>query len=387
MSKKKRRASFHEDEEEAPTDKGNQDKMFPPDSPENYTEPETQPTSFQPAGTQPQQALQSNQNQMNILSQMMQSFQSMMNLGAVPQQWSSSTPFQTVETSIEPEAVPHDVILPKTLTKGIVVQEGLDLHPLFSKLFLDSNKQLLGGIPKACTLTLTGPAYSGKTRAALVMLVNAVVQGIKVAYVVAEEGFYDEGDTGRNNLFSRLLEIAVDETGLTEAEFRKKYDESYVIIPNQYHLGKTWADFIRDYRYAVEELKCTLTIIDSINMLDPSKLNTVDNLNALKTYNHEKGITCVVIGQVKDSGVPQGGESLFHASEVSIHLYEMTMTSKELAAKWGANYRDSVLMISARSKVCGTLGFPIKVEENAKGLIEATKEQPEDFNFPDNFFE
>ncbi|MHA2172724.1 MAG: hypothetical protein ACXAB7_22870, partial [Candidatus Kariarchaeaceae archaeon] len=170
-------------------------------------------------------------------------------------------------------------------------------------------------------------------------------------------------------------------------QFRDKYDESYIIIPNQYHLGKTWGDFINDYRYAVEELECELTIIDSINMLDPSKLNTVDNLNALKTYNHEKGVTCIVIGQVKDSGVPQGGEALYHSSEVAIHVYEQTMTSKDLAARWGSNYRDSISLISARSKVCSTIGFPVRIMENEEGVIRAVTEQPEDHEFPKGFWE
>jgi hypothetical protein len=174
---------------------------------------------------------------------------------------------------------------------------------------------------------------------------------------------------------------------MSEKDFREVYDDSYVVIPNQYHLGKSWADFIKDYRYAVEELGCELTIIDSINMLDPSKLNTVDNLNALKTYNHEKGITCLVIGQVKDTGQPQGGEALFHTSEVSLHLYEQTMTSKAMAEEWGSEYRESILLISARSKVCGALSFPVRVFFDTNGTLRATPEQPSSNEFPDGFWE
>ncbi|MHA2252364.1 MAG: RAD55 family ATPase [Candidatus Kariarchaeaceae archaeon] len=373
MAKKKtKRASFYNNEEDqAPP---SSQSTFPPDELDQI-----------PSGIV--QAPQEGSDQFAMFSQMMQSFQSMMNLGAIPQQWSSSQPFQAVETSIEPEAVSHDIIFPKTIERGIIAQEALNIHPLFSKLFIHSDGSPLGGIPRGCTITLTGPAYSGKTRSALEMIIHSVQQGIKVAYVVAEEGFYDTSNAGRNDLFSRFLKLATEITGMTEKAFRKKYDDLYIIIPNQYHLGKSWSDFIKDYRYAVEELECNLTIIDSINMLDPSKLNTVDNLNALKTYNHEKGATCIVIGQVKDSGVPQGGEALYHSSEVSIHIYEKTMTSKDLAASWGANYRDIISLISARSKVCSTLNFSVKIIENDLGLVRASPDQPADNEFPDDFWE
>ena len=306
MAKKKRASFFDEDEnEEAEPDKEN----FPAGQPEQIP-----PISSPPQGAQ--------SDQMVLMQQMMSTMQSMMAAGGVPGSgWASASPFQQSGVQAETtEDVPHDIILPKTLELGKRVQEPLKVHPLYGKLFYGENNQFLNGIPKGCTITLTGPAYSGKTRSALEMVVRAVTQGIKTAYVVAEEGFYDEKGSGRNDLFSRFLELAEQITGLSVEEFRKKYDDQYVIIPNQYHLGKTWSDFIRDYRYTAEKLDVEFFLVDSINMLDPSKLNTVDNLNALKTYNHQEGITCLVIGQVKDTGQPQGGEQLFHTSEVSLHI-------------------------------------------------------------------
>ena len=398
---KKKKASFFDDASE-PVSK--EDSAYPPDSPEGVPSfPQTtNPFQNQPAQQSPPpqtqhiSSQQDNQGQTNqppsgqadqmaMLTQMMTTFQSMLSAGAMPQQWSSSTPFQ--QTEPVQEAIPHDIILPKTLERGKTVQEGLEVHPLYSNLFLAQEGISLNGIPKGCTITLTGPAYSGKTRSALEMMVRAVMKGIKTAYVVAEEGFYDTQGSGRNDLFSRFLQIAEYISGLSEKEFREKYDEMYVVIPAQYHLGKTWADFIKDYRYVVEEMDCKFTIIDSINMLDPSKLNTVDNLNALKTYCHEKGVTSVVIGQVKDTGQPQGGEALFHTSEVALHIYEKSMTSKAEAETWGSEYRQSIFLIDARSKVCHTLGFPVKVNFKDNGLIRADATQPDKSNFPDGFWD
>ncbi|MHA2175281.1 MAG: RAD55 family ATPase [Candidatus Hodarchaeales archaeon] len=359
---------------------------------EEKTGKEDKPDSSYPPGTSEEipsidtpQIPSGSADQMALMTQMMQTMQSMMSAGAMPGQWESSSPFQPTEEIME--AVPHDIIIPKTLERGIVTQKGLNVHPLYSKLFLNEDNTLLDGIPKGCTCTLTGPAYSGKTRSALEMIVHAVMNDIKTAYVVAEEGFFDIKGSGRNDLFSRFLQIAEKISGLSEKKFRKKYDDLYVVIPNQYHKGKSWEEFIRDYRYAVEELECKFTIIDSINMLDPSKLNTVDNLNSLKTYNHEKGITCVVIGQVKDTGQPQGGEALFHTSEVALHISKKSMTSKALAEIWGAKYRDVIPVINARSKVCHTLNFPVKISFDENGMIRADTTQPSENEFPAKFWD
>ena len=367
---KKKKSSFFEEKTGNDT---KPDSSYPPGSTEEI-----------PSVSTPQTPTEST-DQIALMSQMMQTMQSMMSAGAMPGQWESSSPFQKTEEVVE--AVPHDIILPKTLERGIVAQEGLNIHPLYSKLFLSEDNSLLGGIPKGCTCTLTGPAYSGKTRSALEMIINAVRKDVKTAYVVAEEGFFDDKESGRNDLFSRFLKIAETITGLTEKQFRKKYDEKYVVIPNQYHKGKSWEEFIRDYRFAVEELECKFTIIDSINMLDPSKLNTVDNLNALKTYNHEKGVTCVVIGQVKDTGQPQGGEALFHTSEVALHISKKSMTSKAQAEIWGSTYRDTVTVINARSKVCHTLNFSVKISFDENGMLRADTTQPNLHEFPANFWE
>ncbi|MHA2501705.1 MAG: RAD55 family ATPase [Candidatus Kariarchaeaceae archaeon] len=367
----KKRASFFDEEEEDDSIEGN----MPPGGEEMPTVSRETPAQ----GT----------DQLALMQQMMQTMQSMMAGGAMPGSgWASATPFQS--SGLEPETtedVAHDIIIPNTLDRGITKQVGLPVHPLYGKLFTNTDGSFLGGIPKGCTITLTGPSYTGKTRSALEMVIRAAMEGVKTAYVVAEEGFYDSNESGRNDLFSRFLELGVAITGMTEDAFRKKYDDLYVIIPNQYHLGKTWSDFIKDYRYVVEKLDVEFIVVDSINTLDPSKLNTVENLSSLKTYNHEKGITCLVIGQVKDSGQPQGGEQLFHTSEVSLHLFEMTMTSKALAETWGAEYRDSITLLSARSKVCSTLGFPVKVNYNEYGLIRADPHQPDTNDIPADFWD
>ena len=144
MSKKKKPTFFEQSPEDTQKSK-EEDSSVPPGTNEEL------PANLQPQINQPT-------DQMALMSQMMQTFQSMMSAGAMPQTWASSSPFQEVE--VETDEVAHDIILPNTLEIGIVSQKGLEVHPLYNKLFLNQEKEPMNGIPIGCTITLTGPAYS-----------------------------------------------------------------------------------------------------------------------------------------------------------------------------------------------------------------------------------
>jgi len=91
-------------------------------------------------------------------------------------------------------------------------------------------------------------------------------------------------------------------TGLGEEEFSQKILSNIFVMQSQYHRGKSWDDFVGKYCCLVEKENIRFGVIDSLNMLDPTRNRTADNLSALKTYNHEKAITCVCIGQIRDTG-------------------------------------------------------------------------------------
>ena len=44
--------------------------------------------------------------------------------------------------------------------------------------------------------------------------------GVKVGFVVAEEGFHDEEGSGRDDLCSRLVKIGMAATGMSEEDLR-----------------------------------------------------------------------------------------------------------------------------------------------------------------------
>jgi KaiC/GvpD/RAD55 family RecA-like ATPase len=278
-----------------------------------------------------------------------------------------------------------DIIRPATLDELLREQQPLPTGSVLDHLALTSDgKHGLGGLPKGCTMAFVGPPGKGKTRTALATLARAAQAGTRVGFVVAEEGFHDAAGSGRDDLCSRLVKIGMAATGLDEKKFRKDVLENVYVLESQYHKGQTWDDFIARYRYLVEKANITFVVIDSLNMLDPTKNRTADNLSALKTYNHEKGVTCLCIGQIRDSGQPVGGEALMHTADAVYLLEELGLTSKEMAEEWGGKYRDTIDVIRIVKSVT-TPTFPHRVrvtQELGSGMLVVHEAQPAAFALP-----
>ena len=269
----------------------------------------------------------------------------------------------------EDRGLDADIIRPATFKDLIRTQQAVPTGSVLDVLCLTEDvKHALGGLPKGCTMAFVGPPGKGKTRTALVALSRVAAAGERVAYIVAEEGFHDAEGSGRNDLCSRLVQIGMAATGLDEEGFREKVLENLYVLESQYHKGQTWDDFVAKYRYLVEKEEIDFVVIDSLNMLDPTRHNTADNLSALKTYNHEKGITCLCIGQIKDTGAPVGGEALMHTADAVFLIEEMGLGSKEMAALWGGKYRDRIDIIRAIKCVTApTVPHPIRVGQSEQG--------------------
>jgi hypothetical protein len=127
-----------------------------------------------------------------------------------------------------------------------------------------------------------------------------------------------------------------------------------------------------------------MVIIDSLNMLDPSRSKTADHLSTLKTYNHEQGVTCLCIGQIKDTGAPVGGEAMVHTADAVFLIEEMGLSSKDMAAKWGGKYRDRIDVIRAVKCIATpTFPHPVRVtQREGTGELDVHEAQPEDMAVP-----
>ncbi len=320
----------------------------------------------------------------NPMMAMMQMMQMMMGGGLAPSVVDpSALPFAGAAPVADGDkGLDADIIRPSLLTQRIKTQQAVKLGSVLDSLCLTDDRQhSLGGVPMGCTIAFAGPPGKGKTRTVLAGLANVASGGQPVAFVVAEEGFHNEEDSGRDDLCSRMTKIGMSVTGLSEAEFTSKVLDNVFVLESQYHKGRTWDDFIGKYRLLVEKEEIRFVVIDSLNMLDPSKNRTADNLSALKTYNHEKGVTCLCVGQIRDTGQPVGGEALMHTADAVFLIDTLTLTSKDMAEFWGGSYRDSIDILRAvKSVTTPVLPYPIRVERAANtGVLTAHPLQPKDY--------
>lgn len=317
----------------------------------------------------------------NPMMAMMQMMQMMSGGGAGVMADPSAVPFAMgQEVADDDDGLDADIIRPALLENLVKEQEGVETGSVLDLLCLtDDGSHALGGIPKGCTIAFAGPPGKGKTRTALAGIARVAKEGEKVAFVVAEEGFHDPDGNGRDDLCSRMVKIGMQATGLDEKKFRKQVLDNVYVLESQYHKGQTWDDFVTKYRYLVEQQEIRFVVIDSLNMLDPSRNRTADNLSALKTYNHEKGITCLCIGQIRDTGAPVGGEALQHTADVVFLIEEMSMGSKDMAEQWGSTYRAKIDIIRAVKSVT-TPCFPhsVRLQQDAEtGVLSVHEAQPE----------
>ena len=320
----------------------------------------------------------------NPMLGMMQMMQMMMGGGvAMPQVDPSAVPFAVQQAGPDNDpGLDAEFIRPALLTNRVKDQQAIVTGTALDYLCLsDDCTTSLGGLPRGCTIAFAGPPGKGKTRSALVALMRIAAAGERVALVVAEEGFHDEVESGRDDLCSRMVKIGMASTGMNEAELAEMALPNVWVLESQYHRGHSWDDFVTRYRYLVEREQIRFVVIDSLNMLDPTKNHTADNLSALKTYNHEKGITCLCIGQVRDTGSPVGGEALMHTADAVFLIEELTLTSKDMAASWGGNYRDRIDTVRAvKSVTTPTFPHPIRIAQvPVSGHIVPHDSQPEEF--------
>jgi ATP:corrinoid adenosyltransferase len=319
----------------------------------------------------------------NPMMAMMQMFQMMMGQTAMaPPVDPAAIPFGGGAKPDGDAGLDADIIRPALITDRIRTQQAVPTGSVLDFLCLTEDAEAaLGGLPKGCTIAFAGPPGKGKTRTALAALARIAQSGEKVAFIVAEEGFHDETGSGRDDLCSRLTKIAEHVTGLTGAELEQKVLDRYYIMECQYHKGTTWDDFVGKYRYLVEKEQIRFVVIDSLNMLDPSRNRTADNLSALKTYNHQQSITCLCLGQIRDTGAPVGGEALQHTADAVILIEELSLGSKEIADLWGAKYRDKIDIISCtKSVTTPRFEYPIRVaREPGTGVLTVHELQPADY--------
>lgn len=317
--------------------------------------------------------------------QMMQMMQAMMGMQAVPQPAvdSSAAPFTAQESPAAADEAPAEgVVRPGKIENPVRAQAALATGTILDRLCLDeTGKKALGGIPKGCLVTLAGAPGKGKMRTAIAALAKVVQSGVPSVLVIGDESLAAaEGSSNRDDIGTRLARVGAESTRMSEKDFTEKVLGPLNVLESHWDRpDRMWDAFIQRYRFVVEKLGIKFAVVDSVGMLDPSRAATANNLAALKTYNHEHGVTCFLVGQIREStGLPVGGAGLMHTCDVVYFVEEISLGSKEMAEHWGGNYRDKIdLLVCAKSVTTPVFALPVRVEKNPeRGTISLSEMNP-----------
>lgn len=264
--------------------------------------------------------------------------------------------------------------------KGATIraQEALATGSVLDSLCLTLDRSsALGGIPKGAVSALIGPSGKGKTRTALAILARVAQGGANVGLVTGEVPEAAPG-SGREDLLSRAVRIGTAATGLDEASLRAGALSKLYIAPCLPHRGLSWDDIVARVRHLVERVGVRLLVVDNLAPLDPARASSAENLAALRSYLHERGVTGLVIGTLRDPSL-LGTEGL-HGADAVFVIEEIGLTSKEMAEQWGGRYRDKIDVI--RAVKCSTNPiFPhlVRTTLDGPGVLRPHPAQPAEY--------
>ena len=223
-------------------------------------------------------------------------------------------------------------------------------------------KHSLGGVPRGCTIALTGPLAQGKTRTVLAGLARAASSGMRVGLVVSEEKFRDAADSGRDDLCSRMTKIGMAATGLSESEFRDRVLSNTRVLEVPAYENATWEEFLSRYRALLETEAVELVVIDSLALLNPSHPDVARHVAALRSCNHQHSVTCICVSQFQNVS---DAHSLSRVADALFVIEPMSLDTKEIAELWGGRLNGRIDIIRAlRCVTAPEFPHPIRLKRD-----------------------
>jgi len=238
---------------------------------------------------------------------------------ALRQQAKPASEWEVVE---EPFEKPVEEEPSKLVLKADSAPEALkELKPLrtgtiLDELFLSIDGSLLGGIPLCGQFIITGLPGSGKSILVEEIAVRTAYEGVKVLFVTSEDQW--KARTERFDLQSRMAIKAE----ILRLNWEKIAGNLYILDAATYPELREWESFVKAYRYAIEQYKIELVIVDSLTLLEAYRGALKYRLAELMRYNQNAGVTAIFINQRSaerwDSYDIAGGIGLAHLADGTI---------------------------------------------------------------------
>jgi len=189
------------------------------------------------------------------------------------------SPIKTENTETYENLIAH----PKNEGSNKVLT-GFKTFTLLDKLFLDSNRKPIFGIPVVSQVGITGLPASGKSVLVEEIAITVAHSGKKVLLITSEDSF--NSPSPRFDLQSRLQQKAK----ILKLNWDKITKNLFVLDTISHAELRNWNIFAKVYRYLCEKEKVELVLVDSVTLLETYRGALKFRLQELCRYNQNNGI-------------------------------------------------------------------------------------------------
>lgn len=248
---------------------------------------------------------------------------------------------------------------------------GIETGTILDNKFIDENEQVIKGVP-ACTSTIvTGIPNTGKSLLFEEIALKLASKGVKVAYITSEEIW--RSNNQRLDLESRMIERS-RKLGLNWLAISQNL---FVLDAVEHAELRQWDNFVNAYKSLIEVRNTTVSLIDSLSMLEDSRGQLKNRLLQLTRYGQKKGVTTFLISQRNidetDGYALAGGLALSHIVDTVIAFdnKKVWTADAQLKQDTGAKQGDIInFMHILKSRVCQFKANYFKYDITKDGLVK-----------------
>jgi predicted ATP-dependent serine protease len=216
----------------------------------------------------------------------------------------------------------------KTLKTLVAIKTGTFLD----SMFLDDDEKSIDGIPFGSSIIIGGIPNTGKSLLFSELALRLANNGYKIAFIISEEVWKTE--TARLDLESRMKGKA----SILKLDWLKISENLFVLDCVSHAELRQFENLVSSYKSLVEDKGVTITITDSLSLIEDSRGQIKNRLLEFVRYGQTKGVTSLFISQRATDDVDgfslAGGLSLTHIVDIMA-----VMDSKKLSS-WDKNIKE-----------------------------------------------
>lgn len=245
---------------------------------------------------------------------------------------------QQAQTNIDTDTFKQEkkidsfIIKPSTDNKTLKTLIAIKTGTFLDSMFLDDNEKSIDGIPFGSSIIVAGIPNTGKSLLCAELALRLANNGNKVAFITSEEVWRTE--TARLDLESRMKGKA----SLLGLNWQTIASNLFILDCVSNAELRQFENLVSSYKTLVEDKGVTITVTDSLSLLEDQRGQIKSRLLEFVRYGQVKGVTSLFISQRATDDVDgfslAGGLGLSHIVDIMA-----VMDSKKLSS-WDKSIKE-----------------------------------------------